>query len=313
MLREDVLFNIGLPGDTSTNVISFINRHLQTRYQDLMAEFKNWQIQQPQTASTVASQQYYHYPPGVVAVETATITQGTIVYPLEIVNSQQQWNYINQYPNTNTFIPQFIFPRQYDFGVWPIPTDAYTITFNFIYRDRNLNVEDYTTGTVDVTNNSQTVESTGAVFTSAMIGRFFVLTDASGYPTDYWYPITGVDEADDELTLQTFYEGTTASTQNYLIGQVPLLPDEAHILLSWGVTADWYGTNSDTDKAKQFNNMYYTGDPQNNNREARNVSGGLIGLRERYAERADRRVVTFNSKNRINFYPNYINTILPSA
>ena len=307
MLFQDFLSNTGLA--SSTSVIQFFNIHLQTRCQDALAAFSSWKNQQTQSTNTAVGQQYYSYPPGVINVESATIQQGTIVYPIKVVNSQEEWNYINQYPNTNTMIPQFIFPRQYDFGVWPVPNATHALTLNFIYTTPPLNVADYTSGTVTVTSNSQSVTSSGAVFTANMIGRYFVLTDASGNPTDYWYKITGVNYSTNVLTLQSYYEGTTAASQKYLIGQVPELPDEAHILLSWGVTSDWFASRGNTDKSTNFNNLYYTGDMTNAQRMGKNILGGIIGLRERYAQRADKKVVTMNSKAHTNYYINWVNSI----
>lgn len=311
-LLNDFSANTGLTLPLSTVDQTFFNQRLQTRYQDALSAFSNWKNQQLQTTTTVVDQQYYTYPPGAFTVESATLTQGTIVYPIRVVNSQSEWDYINQYPNTNTIIPQFVFPRQYDFGVWPVPSQATTLTLNFIYSTPPLNQADYTTGTVSVTNASQTVTSAGgANFTSAMVGRYFVLTDSSGFPIDYWYKITGVNDVAETLTLQTYYDGSTASGQNYIIGQSPELPDEAHIFLSWGVTADWFASRGDLTKSTQFNNMYWTGDPNNPNRKG-NILGGIIGLRDRYAERADRRIVTLNTKGHSNYYINWTNSILPS-
>lgn len=312
LILRDILQNIGLPNSSDAGVLNFIKQRLQTRYQDLLASFSSWRNQQTQTASTVIGQQYYHYPPGVINVESATLQQGTIVYPIRVVNSQEEWDYINQYPNTNTIIPQFIFPRQVDFGIWPVPSQVQTLTFNFIYTTPPLNVADYTTGTVSVTNGSVTVTSSGATFTQDMVGRKMVLTDSSGFPIDFWYVISGVNDGTNELTLQSYYEGTTKTAQNYIIGQVPQLPDEAHIFLSWGVTADWYNLRSDTDKGTRFNNMYYTGDPNNTERDAQNTQGGLLGLRARYAERSDKKIVTMNTKAHSNYYINWVNSILPS-
>jgi len=309
MLKNDILNNIGLPGSTDTTVISFVNLHLQTRYEDLLAAFSSWPNQTAQNANTVAAQQYYHNPPGIVKIESVVILQGQIAYPLKLVNSQQEWNYINQYPNIQVFIPQFYFPRRDDFGVWPTPQAIYPMTVNYIYRDRNLNVTDYIAATVTFTNNSQSIVGSGTVFTSDMIGRFIVPTDTDGFPTGYWYRITAVTDTT-HLTIETFYEGATAIGSKYLIGQTPELPEEAHILLSWGVTADWYIQRGDMEKAARFNNLYYTGDGNNAERGGKSVLGGLYGVRERYAERGDRRIITMNKKGKIGFYPEWINRII---
>lgn len=306
-LFNDFLANTGL--ESSSAVIAFFNRALQTRYQDALSAFSSWRNQQTQTATTIIGQQYYSYPVGVINIEAATLQQGTIVYPIKVINSQEEWNYINQYPNTNTIIPQFIFPRQYDFGVWPVPSSEEALVLNFIYTTPPLNVADYATGTVTVTNDSLLVTSSGASFITSMVNKYFVLTDSDGYPIDYWYKIAAVNDATDVLTLQNYYEGATAVGQKYLIGQVPELPDEAHILLSWGATADWFASRGDIAKSTQFNNMYYTNDPTNALRMGKSILGGIIGLRQRYAERSDKKIVTFNSKAHSNYYINWVNSI----
>lgn len=310
MLLADFLANTGL--ESSVAIIAFFNRALQTRYQDALSAFSSWKNQQTQSTTTVIGQQYYSYPPGVVNIEAATLQQGTIVYPIRVVNSQEEWNYINQYPNTNTIIPQFVFPRQYDFGVFPIPQAENTLVLNFIYTTPPLNQTDYITGTTSVINGSQSVSSSGASFTTNMVGRYFVLTDTSGFPTDFWYRITGANDATDVLTLQSYYEGVTISGSNYIVGQVPELPDEAHILLSWGVTADWFASRGDTKKSSEFNNLYYTGDPTNAQRFGKNILGGIIGLRERYSTRSDKKIVTMNKKSKVNYYINWVNSITSS-
>ncbi len=313
MLKEDILRNIGLPGDATTDITTFVNLHLQTRYQDVMAAFGNWKNQVTQTSLTVENQQYYALPPNVVQIETAQVLQGNINYPIKVVNSQEEWNYINQYPNIQTFIPQYMFPRPFDFGIWPIPqSDDYVITLNYIYRDKNLNAADYTTGTASINANGLVATlAGGAALTDEMIGRWFAITDSSGYPITYWYLITDIDNATKEVTLQNYWQGLTYSGAKYIIGQTPSLPDEAHILLSWGVTADWYLSRGNTNKAQEFSNLYYTGDASNTNRSGVSVLGGLYGLRERYAERADHRVTIFNKKSRTGYYPEWVNKILP--
>ena len=312
-LQQDFSSNTGLTLPLDTVTQQFYNAHLSTAYTDALSTFSNWKNTQTQTALTVIGQQAYSYPPGVISIESATVTQGTIVYPIQVVNSQSEWDKINMFPNITTYIPQYVFPRQYDFQLWPIPRGVQTITLNFIYSTPPLNVADYTTGTTSVTNASQLVTSSGgAIITTDMIGRYFVLTDATGYPVDYFYRITGVDTGANTFTLQSFYEGVTKATQKYIIGQVPELPDEAHILLSWKVTSDWYASRGSSAASTYWNNMYYTGDGTNAERFGKNILGGMMGIRQRYAGRADKHVVRMNRGGNGGRYPiHWINRILP--
>lgn len=251
-----------------------------------MAELSLYQTQGQATASTVASQQYYHNPVGFGQIETGTVTVGSIAYPLRPIDSQLTWDQMNQTLISTSAIPQFFFQRRDDWGIWPIPQAVYTITLNYTLRDRNLVTADYTTGTVTVTNNSQTLTGSGTTFTTAMIGRWFA-TDNDRY----WYRISGYTSAT-VLTLETSFEGTTGASQTYRIGESPEIPEEGHELLSTGPTADWYaGPRGDITKATWWNNVFWTGDGNNNDRTSRDIKGGLIGLKRRYDTRSNSGIV----------------------
>src|SRR3990167_9340018 len=177
-LKTDFLDNTGNPGSTDTTLVAFFDRNLGPKYQLILAELADHKTQPPpKTASTVADQQYYHYPPDVVDIENVTVTVGSQKFPMDTVNSQSRWNWLNTLTYTGS-IPEFIFPRRDDFGIWPIPSGANTITFDYHARDRNLTTADYTAGTVAVTLNSTTITGTDTTFTAAMVGRWFLATTA---------------------------------------------------------------------------------------------------------------------------------------
>ncbi len=78
----------------------------------------------------------------------------------------------------------------------------------------------------------------------------------------------------------------------YNIGETPELPEEAHELLSIGATADFFaGVRKDTASGTWWNNVFWTGDGNNNDRTGRNIRGGLIGLQKRYSSRSNSRIV----------------------
>ena len=287
-LKTDFLDNVGNPGSTDTTLVAFFDRHLGPKYQFILAELTNYQTQRTQTASTVADQVYYHYPPGVVDIENAQVTINSVNHPLETVHSQSVWNWLNSLTIQTSAIPQFVFPRRDDFGIWPTPQAAYTITFGYHYRDRNLTTADYTTGTVTVTLNSATLTGTDTTFTEAMVGRWFKATTARH---GYEYKISAYVSAT-SLTLESVYEGDTESGLSYRIGESPEIPEEGHILLSQGVTSDWYaGPGHDISKGTWWNNVFWTGDGNKNSRSVEDTNGGLLGLKKRYASRSNTRVI----------------------
>lgn len=244
--------------------------------------------QQGFTASTVAAQQYYYYPVGIQTVDTASITIGSRQFPVTIIYDQEQWNWLNSIPFQATTFPRFIFPRKSDFGIWPIPQAVYTINFYGFQRDRNLLVDDYTTGTVTVTASSATVIGSGTTFTPAMVGRWFEVTDTTVPGQGYAYKVLSYSSAT-SINLETFWAGSTASGTTYRIGEVPEIPVEAQALLPAGTAADYYaGLRNDAPNSLRFDNMFWSGSFNNSSRDFgdKNIKGGLIGLYNGYASRS---------------------------
>lgn len=292
-LKNQHLRNIGSVGTSDVSLISDFNNNLGQRYQMVIAKLHDYMTQKTVTTSTVANQQYYHYPVGLTRIESVVITIGSINYPTTMVNSQWQWDWLNAFQVQPTAIPQFIFPRQVDFGIYPKPNDIYTLTFNYNYRDRNLSVDDYSTGSITATNGSQTITGLGTTFTNAMVGRWFQVTDPTNTGQGYLYRVTAVGSAT-SLTIETAYNGQTQATLSYRVCECPEFPDEGHSILVDGTTSDFYaGIRHDVQTATWYNNKFWTGDGQNGSRKMgdNTIQGGLIGLANMYTDRNQERVI----------------------
>jgi len=286
-IRAQYLRNIGKSGTTDTNLLADFDANLKMRYQMIFSHLQNYTTQTPKTASTVASQQYYHYPVGVSKIDDVVVTIGSVQYPLKVINSQHSWDVKNAITIQPSAIPEYIFPRRDDFGIWPIPQGVYTITFYSFIRDHSLSVDDYSTGTVTVTNGSTTLTGSGTTFTAGMVGRWFEVTDTTSADYGYWYRIAGYSNAT-TLTLENSWQGTTAASLTYRIGQCPEIPEEGHILLSDGPTADFYaGMRVDVEKSTAWENKFWTGQMNNSTRKIGddNIKAGLIGLINKYSDR----------------------------
>jgi hypothetical protein len=285
--------NIGKAGQYSdTNLLADFQYNLGQRYQMILGTISSYINQQGYAASTVATQQYYSYPVGLVSIDAVSITIGGRQYGLTTIYDQEMWNFWNALQIQPTAIPQFIFPRKSDFGIWPIPQDVYTINFYGFMRDRNLLVDDYTSGSVTVTAGSATVTGLGTTFTTAMVGRWFTITDTSVPGQGFWYKVATWVSAT-EITLETFWAGSNASGATYRIGECPEIPEETHTLLAAGTASDYYsGLRNDAANALRFDNMFWTGSYNNSNRNIGddNVQAGLIGLVNKYQSR-DRDVI----------------------
>jgi hypothetical protein len=305
-IRNTYLENIGKRGSSDTDIINNFNINLGQRYQMVLAKLNNYMTQVPRTASTVADQQYYHYPPDIVNIEGIVITVGDRNYPITCISSQLTWDMLNAVPIQPSAIPQFFFPRRDDFGIWPIPQDAYTMTFNFHYRDRNLSVADYTTGTVTLANGDATVTGDSTVFTAAMVGRWFCVTDTTQTGQGLWYRIASFTSTT-AIELENTWQSTAVTAGTYKICECPEIPDEGHVILIDGATSDFYaGSRNDITSATWFNNKFWTGDGNNNSRNEgdQNIKSGLIGLMNFYSDR--NKSVIVSRQPRINLLRNSI-------
>lgn len=267
----------------SSTIANFVKRHLNNRYHFIQRNLDDYIVQDlPQTASTVASQQRYHYPPNMYPpINSATLTVGSVKYPLDVVHSQREWDALNQIDFSGTTIPQYIFPMRDYFEIYPIPqASGNTITLVASLLDRDMTADDYTTGTVTVTNNDETVTGAGTTFTAAMVGRWFKTTND---PT--FYRIASFTDASN-IELETTWEGSSAAGAAYTIGESPEIPPELHELLPHGAAADYYaGPKKDFVAAQAHNNYFFTGDFSNTARTQDRANGGLIDANRRYSRR----------------------------
>jgi len=313
-LYNQFLRNINQSGvTTDTSLNSTFNFYLGTRYQLMLAKLKNFKTELSTTFTTVTdansstpASQYYNYPLGEISIDGIFITIGSVNYPLQVIDSIFNWENLNAIQLQASAVPQFFFPRRDDFGIWPIPQSTYTGTISYHYRDRNLSVADYSTGTVTVTNGSATVTGSGTTFTPAMVGRWFCVTDTTVAGQGLWFRISAYTSAT-SITLYQKWTSATASGVAYNIGETPELPEEGHVLLLDGVLADYYTfIRKDMTNAQHHENIFWTGDPGNDSRQEgnTNIAGGLIGLVNRYADRDDTRIIKRNPKlNPISYKP----------
>lgn len=279
--------------DTSSASTTFFKQRINMRAEEVLSKLPSYLSEITRTFSTVASQQYYHYPPNFKEIESLQITIGSVNYPLKPIHSNKEWVDLNAIDIQPSAIPQYYFKRQRDFGIWPIPQDAYTGTLEYSIRAGGMTKTDYETGTVTVVENDETVEGSGTTWTggNAAFDMWFSLADSNGESKGSWYRISSVTDAD-TLELESVFEETGAATQNYIIGESPELPEDLHELLAIGATADYYaGFRQSLSKAQAWENKFYTGDFNNSSRKAENVKGGLIDAIRRYENRNDSQLV----------------------
>lgn len=293
--------------NTDTNIDANFNYNLGQRYQLALAKMNNYKTVKPYSLSTSANAQIYPFPPGLVTIEGGFITVGSVNYPLQPINSRFNIESLNAITIQASTLPQFYFIEQDSFQIWPIPQATYSGTIYYHFRDRNLSVSDYTAGTVALTQGSAIITGTSTTFTPAMVGRWFSITDTTVPGQGYWYRVTGYTDAT-HITMGTnngvavtWIPASASGISSYRIGESPELPEEMHSILAWGTASDYYaGMRVDTKKATMFDNLFWTGNPENDHREegTKEVIGGLLGAINLYKDRDGR--VLIKRKPRLN-------------
>lgn len=207
---------------------------------------------------TISGTQNYPLPFNIKTIINATITIGTTKYRLTEVPTRDFWDALNFVPYTSD-VPQYYFIYQGEINVFPIPaSSSNTFTINYKQRITDLSQDDYTTGTVAVTNGSTTVTGTTTVWTSQMAGRWIQFASGSGGDNN-WYKIASVASAT-SLTLVNQYQGETDTSVNYIIGEVPLLPEDYQDLPHYRAASIYFTTRvPDPTRAQSFATLYKEG------------------------------------------------------
>jgi hypothetical protein len=261
-----------------TDSLTFIKREINNTVSDIFTLMKEYRLEPPpKTIQTEADVIYYSYPPGLMKPESFTIGLNVQTPPLRIVQSQQEWDRIKSISLTSGY-PTYVFPRRDDFGIYPTPNDVYTITIVGSYQPVRMTVDDYTTGVVGVTNGDETISTTGSVLTSAMVDRWFALTNSTSLiPSGKWYRISSFTN-DSSMELSRTFTELSSSGQTFVIGQSPELPEELHQYIAYKVgSVYWHTRRHDSNRAQELANYFYTGDFNNTKRSGR-ITGGVISV-----------------------------------
>jgi hypothetical protein len=259
-----------------TDSLTFIKREINNSVSDIFTLLKEYRLEPPpKTVPTKANTKYYSYPPGLMKPESFTINLNTIVPPLKIVQSQQEWDRLQTISLTSGY-PTHVFPRRDDFGVYPTPNAVYTITIVGSYQPVRMTVDDYTTGVVAVVNDDETISTTGSILTSSMVDSWFALTDSTSLiPKGNWYRLASFTDSS-HMELSRTFTDLSAQGQTFKIGQSPELPEELHQYIAYKVgSVYWHTRRGDSNRAQELANYFYTGDFNNSKRSGR-ITGGAI-------------------------------------
>lgn len=216
-----------ISGDDSAATLALLKSDINLGGHRLNAAIGRYFTRKQKSANLVADQQYYQLPPDCVRVKKVTATvSGGDVYPVKQIRSEFEWDALNIDTQSSDYITYFFVRGHDEIGLWPVPSTAVTSGLTIAYepRDKDLTQDDFSTGTVTVTNGSTTVTHSGTSFTPQMANRVFKVTDGTD---GFWYKIASAPTTS-TLTLEEPYLGISGSGRTFKVGEVFLFPPEYH-------------------------------------------------------------------------------------
>lgn len=213
---------------------------------------------------TVESQAAYTLPFNNKQVINTTVLIGNVLWQPREVSTRKQYDALNVIPFVKNY-PQYYYIYNDQLLIWPTPAEnGDTITINYKRRIRNLQLPDYTTGTAQVTNGSTAVVGSGTAWTTNMAGMWLNIPLTTSNTTsgdNEWYQIASVTNATN-LVLMNQYQGAsiTSTSGGYIIGDVPILPEDfQHLPLYRACYVYYTAVNANPEKAKYFQAIYDEG------------------------------------------------------
>lgn len=231
-------------------------------------------------ASSVASQESYRLPHNYQPNSLITIyvdNGGTKYFPEEI-SSTREFDFLSAVASSASY-PQFysIFSDYIKF--YPTPSDtSWTIHLKYRKMPLEMTADNYTTGTVSITQNTRTLTGSGTTFTAAMEGRSIKLGDGLWYPIETYSSTT-------ELLLGKSFEGTTISGGSYIIGELPIIPDGFQTMLLYPALEHYFMMTGEENRSAFYKGLY---------------DRDVAQLKSRYTSRTSNQVFTQGRQHVIN-------------
>jgi len=262
-------------GDASATNTTIGKARVNDTHKELVGIHDWYFAEKTKTFTTGGNDYQYDLPFDYGRMVALTIDYADVHYSLTEVSSHDEWQKLHIYRKTETSdLPEYYHVTGDSIEIWPIPTTAGSTnnaTFYYTKRVVDMQYDNYVTGTVTLTNNDATVEGAGGVaFTAAMVGRWI-----RGDLDARWYEIASFTDSD-TFELKKSFEGTTASSLAYTIGEMPLIPEEYHSLLWYQPVAQYWMMKKELQTSSYFQGLYDAGKQQFFNAYSKRTRGQLL-------------------------------------
>lgn len=202
------------------------------------------------TTSLVDNQQYYQTSGGTLRISEIRCLQGTNYYTPQLVTSEEEWNQLNIIATTGNYPSHYYIRGFNEVGLYPIPSTAVANGLIISHEPQHVDLtqDDYTTGTVTVSNGSVTVTHSATGFTQSMVGRWLQVTDGTD---GKWYRIASFTSTS-VVSLENYYEGISGSGRTFRIGEVMKIPNAYQDAPVYYACDRFYQTQNDQKTAQSY-------------------------------------------------------------
>lgn len=226
-MYTEVYKGAGIPA-TNSSAISLVKRNINNAIQLMKTESGLYVTRKEVVADLTVGNQYYTFNPDVIRVRNVRVNNGSLIFPIRNIESENEWNALNIIPSFAVFYPQRYFIRgPNEIGIWPTPAADISgaLLVSYDSRLQDLYLDDTIGATITATYGSTTLLSPTNSFTPQMIGMKLTFTDGTD---GQWYNIVGFTNSG-QMTLGNFYPNPTQTNSNTLIGSTPDIPEAYHM------------------------------------------------------------------------------------
>ncbi len=238
-------------------LINLGQRRLEKKLKIVTEDTRTYTLQTDAISGT--SNIAYRLPENYGKFLRAYVKVGSNHYSASLIQSPSLWRKINFTETSTSSFLQFVHIKRGTrdrFEIYPPPSTTDTLTFDYLAKGADLSVADYATGTITTLANGGTaVTGSGTTWTSAMAGRYFKITN-----NEQWYKIASFGTTT-TLTLASEYQGIAISggSDNYTIGQMPITPEDTHILPVYFALWKYFLFRKDRTQAREYRREWLNG------------------------------------------------------
>ncbi len=223
-------------------------------YQSQICGEQDWKwLEKLFSITTVANQESYDLDIQNLDIKSVwmEISDSDKHVPMREVVNPTEWDTINNfYSNSTSDYPYLFHVRLGKLYIYPkVSTAGYTIKVLCTVNPVAMETEDYSTGSIAVTNGDETVTGTGTAWTT------YVKAGCKIKINRKWYEVASVTD-NTHLELTKKYQGTTESgITTYKTGDAPVLPENYHSILWKMFCEEYYAKNPSGRKADAYSTM----------------------------------------------------------